>query len=249
MESQRAARLVSSYLDEAEKAAAREDWDGVERLVGLVTAIEPGNEDARMLSELMGHLTERPSRRSQSRNPSGAPRSETTQSRPARPAQPGFIGPAGAGRRTSPQGVSRSDAREHPGQLAGFGQRLGAWLVDSVIVWVLIVSLAVLANIPVDDSSPLFAIRIAALFGFPGLLLMQWMWEASGQSPGKGYVGIRVVDQRSGRSPGTAKGLGRLVAKYISGLPLFLGYLWAAWDREDQTWHDKLASTVVVRDW
>jgi uncharacterized RDD family membrane protein YckC len=27
---------------------------------------------------------------------------------------------------------------------------------------------------------------------------------------------------------------------------LYLGYFWMLWDREAQTWHDKLASTVVV---
>ena len=29
-------------------------------------------------------------------------------------------------------------------------------------------------------------------------------------------------------------------------IPLFLGYFWMLWDREKQTWHDKMAGSVVV---
>jgi len=27
----------------------------------------------------------------------------------------------------------------------------------------------------------------------------------------------------------------------------FLGFLWVAWDKDKQGWHDKIAGTVVVR--
>jgi uncharacterized RDD family membrane protein YckC len=30
-------------------------------------------------------------------------------------------------------------------------------------------------------------------------------------------------------------------------LPIFLGFVWVAFDRRKQGWHDKLAGTVVVR--
>jgi uncharacterized RDD family membrane protein YckC len=32
----------------------------------------------------------------------------------------------------------------------------------------------------------------------------------------------------------------------LSGIVCLLGYLWMLWDKEKQTWHDKLATTVVV---
>jgi uncharacterized RDD family membrane protein YckC len=30
-------------------------------------------------------------------------------------------------------------------------------------------------------------------------------------------------------------------------LPLFIGLIWVAFDKKKQSWHDKLAGTVVVR--
>ena len=35
-------------------------------------------------------------------------------------------------------------------------------------------------------------------------------------------------------------------AAEASGIPCFLGYFWMLWDSEKQTWHDKMAITVVV---
>lgn len=37
------------------------------------------------------------------------------------------------------------------------------------------------------------------------------------------------------------------IAKYVSALVLYLGYLWAIFDKDRQSWHDKIAGTVVVK--
>ena len=39
----------------------------------------------------------------------------------------------------------------------------------------------------------------------------------------------------------------RGLASTLSVIVLFLGFLWMIWDREKQTWHDKIAGTVVIR--
>lgn len=39
----------------------------------------------------------------------------------------------------------------------------------------------------------------------------------------------------------------RSVSSVFSGLFLFLGFFWAGWTRERQTWHDQIAGTVFVR--
>jgi uncharacterized RDD family membrane protein YckC len=33
----------------------------------------------------------------------------------------------------------------------------------------------------------------------------------------------------------------------FSIIVLFLGFLWMIWDQEKQTWHDKIAGTIVIR--
>jgi hypothetical protein len=38
-----------------------------------------------------------------------------------------------------------------------------------------------------------------------------------------------------------------LFASFISGQICGLGYLWALWDKQRQTWHDKVISSVVVK--
>jgi uncharacterized RDD family membrane protein YckC len=39
----------------------------------------------------------------------------------------------------------------------------------------------------------------------------------------------------------------RYIGYFLSALPLYLGFLWALWDRRHQGFHDKLAGTTVVR--
>ena len=51
-----------------------------------------------------------------------------------------------------------------------------------------------------------------------------------------------------GTGPGTGQWVIRYLAYYLSALVFFLGFLWVAFDRRKQGWHDKIAGTVVVRD-
>jgi uncharacterized RDD family membrane protein YckC len=37
------------------------------------------------------------------------------------------------------------------------------------------------------------------------------------------------------------------LAAVFSTMVMFVGFLWIAWDKEKQGWHDKIAGTVVVR--
>jgi uncharacterized RDD family membrane protein YckC len=67
-----------------------------------------------------------------------------------------------------------------------------------------------------------------------------------GATPGKQIVGIRIVDMRTGGPIGYGRAFIRWIMKIVSGIPLYLGYLWMLWDKEKQTWHDKVADCVVV---
>ena len=72
-------------------------------------------------------------------------------------------------------------------------------------------------------------------------------WIGRSATPGKMAIGAEIIDARTGGKPTTGQFIGRYFAYYISMLPLFLGFLWIAFDRRKQGWHDKLAGTVVVR--
>jgi len=55
-----------------------------------------------------------------------------------------------------------------------------------------------------------------------------------------------VIDFAGGGSIGYGRAFIRWIGRLISSLILYLGYLWMLWDKENQTWHDKMANDVVV---
>jgi uncharacterized RDD family membrane protein YckC len=129
------------------------------------------------------------------------------------------------------------------GPRANFGQRLVAVIIDSIVYGVVF---AVLFGIASAISDTLAV--IVYIIGLVGALVYYSYFEGSpsGQTPGKKVMNIRVIDFSSGAPIGFGRGLIRSVSKYVSSIPCALGYLWMLWDREKQTWHDKLATTVVV---
>ena len=69
-----------------------------------------------------------------------------------------------------------------------------------------------------------------------------------GLTPGKKLLGLQVVNHQTGEIPGFGKMfLREVVGRFLSGLFLGLGYLWALFDKNAQAWHDKLAGTVVIK--
>lgn len=72
-------------------------------------------------------------------------------------------------------------------------------------------------------------------------------WIARQATPGKMAISAKIVDAKTGGVPSTGQMIGRYAAYYVSLLPLFLGFIWVAFDDRKQGWHDKLAGTLVVR--
>ena len=132
----------------------------------------------------------------------------------------------------------RPEPRPEPGAgaRAGFGTRLGASLLDGLVLGV-VAGLLIVALQGVG-----FALAwIGALAYF---VLLEG--GARGQTLGKRGVGITVTDAESGEAIGHGRATVRYLTRILSALPLFLGYLWMLWDPRRQTWHDKLAGTVVA---
>jgi uncharacterized RDD family membrane protein YckC len=129
------------------------------------------------------------------------------------------------------------------GPRANFGQRLVAFLIDVVVI-VVVVGVVVGIAVAIDETLGI----LAYILGIVGSALYYAYLEGSpsGQTIGKKALGIRVVDFNTGGPLGFGRGLIRWVARIPSQFLCYLGYLWMLWDREKQTWHDKLATTVVV---
>ena len=134
----------------------------------------------------------------------------------------------------------------------GFWKRTGAMVVDTLIV--------MLVTMPL-----LFAVYGPAYFarpsdeGFAGItdaviqivmpaIFAVLFWKFRGATPGKMLFDARIVDARTLGAPSTGQLIGRYFAYILSILPLMLGFLWIAFDKRKQGFHDKLARTVVIED-
>lgn len=129
------------------------------------------------------------------------------------------------------------------GKRPGLFRRWVALVIDPFIgIALYFVAVGVLALV-----SP----KLGAL-GAVVLPLVYIVWFLSllrqGLTPGKKVMGLQVVDQQTGQIPGFGKMFVReVVGRFISGLFLGLGYFWAIFDKSGQAWHDKIASTVVLK--
>ena len=151
---------------------------------------------------------------------------QTTQ-RPA-PSRPRVASPAVAVPAEGPSGPR-----------AGFFRRLGALVVDGAVLSVVYIVLMFLLQ---QGLVVLTVANILVALAYYALL----EGGARGQTLGKRALGIRVADLATGEPIGYGRGAVRYFARYLSSLFLWLGYLWMFVDREKQTWHDKLARSVVV---
>jgi uncharacterized RDD family membrane protein YckC len=123
------------------------------------------------------------------------------------------------------------------GPRANFGQRLVAALIDGVLLAV--PYLILLAIVSEAAAYGIYLLGSVAYFSY-------FEGSASGQTVGKRVMNIRVIDFNTGGPIGIGRGLLRWVGRIASSIVCLLGYLWMLWDREKQTWHDKIATTVVV---
>ena len=72
-------------------------------------------------------------------------------------------------------------------------------------------------------------------------------WRFRGATPGKMLIRAKIVDSKTFGKPSTGQLIGRFFAYIISAI-FMLGFLWIAFDKRKQGWHDKLAGTVVIQE-
>jgi uncharacterized RDD family membrane protein YckC len=181
---------------------------------------------------------------------------------------PSYGGPVPPGGWQQP--IARPTAGWAGKPLASWGSRLGAWLID----WLVLLIPAVILFIVVvagawgisgdDDASTgaaiaatiLYVLLMSVVILLYAPLLMMREGARNGQTLGKQVVGIRVVrDNGQSMSFGWAalrevviKGLAVGIASSIIPIvPWFLNYFWPLWDNENRALHDMAASTHVVQ--
>jgi uncharacterized RDD family membrane protein YckC len=148
-----------------------------------------------------------------------------------------------------------------PSNLASWGQRVGAYLLDMGVIFGIggvLMLLQVSSPTRITTSGDgtvvmrgwsgsgallLMILTIAAV-----LLYKPLMEGAYGQTLGKRWVGIKVVDEDL-KPIGYGIAFGRwAVGLLINVIPLagLVNHLWPLWDERNQTLHDKAARTLVI---
>ncbi len=139
-------------------------------------------------------------------------------------------------------------------EYAGFWWRALAWLIDSVILWVVngIIAFAGGMHAMFAYSYNPYAMHTGMMGAWFVILLIGLLYfplfEASSMrgTPGKAICGLMVVDE-DGNRISFLRSLGRNLGKILSSLILGIGFMMAGWTRRKQALHDMIASCLVVR--
>jgi uncharacterized RDD family membrane protein YckC len=144
--------------------------------------------------------------------------------------------------------------------LAGIGSRLLAFVFDTLLQLVVFFVVFLVLAVGVTWLAP--AMRMSWLPAFvvvPGLILLvfclYWGYFAvfeivwKGQTPGKRYAGIRVI-QQTGRSINVFEGIARNLLRAVDALPMMygVGLVCMILNKQNRRIGDYVAGTVVVHD-
>jgi uncharacterized RDD family membrane protein YckC len=136
---------------------------------------------------------------------------------------------------------------------ASFGDRVCADFVDAVLGLAIALPVYFLIDRQVlgletgllDDGTDYGVSDLVLWFWF--FFNMTYLVGKRGQSLGRQFWGLKVVDG-AGEPVGFIRALFRnLFAMSISAIPLYLGFFWIIWDQHKQAWHDKVFRTFVLK--
>ncbi len=140
---------------------------------------------------------------------------------------------------------------------ATLGDRAVAVIIDSVILFLVsLVFLIPLIFIPGIGFFAVFGLGFGLLFGplvlapwLLGLVYFTYFESTSGQTLGKGMVGIKVVDETSQRPVDMGRALIRNILRIIDWLPFLyiVGLVLVESQPQKKRLGDTVAKTIVVK--
>jgi uncharacterized RDD family membrane protein YckC len=144
-------------------------------------------------------------------------------------------------------------------EFAGFFTRLFALLIDEIAMAILVFFVSLIfggcalltLTAESDFASVLFGgtalITLGALIIFQ-FLYFGYFWSSSGQSVGMKLLNHKVVRRTEAETISFWRAAFRgTLGYFISGLVFGLGFLWAAFDSNKETWHDRIFDTWVIQ--
>jgi uncharacterized RDD family membrane protein YckC len=156
--------------------------------------------------------------------------------------QPGYGQPGGYGA-PPPQpggyGAPPNSGGYQTGYYANWLQRAGAYLIDLVPVWLLIIIGKATGSAPVLDVFVLIALGVTAY--------NRWYQAGkTGQSWGKRVLRLSLISEATGQPIGGGMAFLRDLCHFIDSIICYIGWLFPLWDAKRQTLADKIMRTVVI---
>jgi len=123
---------------------------------------------------------------------------------------------------------------------AGFLIRAAAYILDSILLTIPTIIFMVI----LPDQQEYLNL-ILGLFTLVYFILGTYLY---GKTLGKKYFYLKVVTVDGGSISVGKAILREFIGKLLSSLILNLGFAWVIWDKNKQSWHDKLAKTYVISE-
>jgi uncharacterized RDD family membrane protein YckC len=130
---------------------------------------------------------------------------------------------------------------------AGFWRRFAAYAIDYLVVLlggIVLGAIVIRAGIVENGTQGRFTVWLLVGYLLYCASLESSSWQAT---IGKRLIGIKVTN-RQGERIGFARAAARFVAKLLSVLTLFVGYLLIVFTTRRQALHDVIAGTLVIHD-
>ena len=131
-------------------------------------------------------------------------------------------------------------------EYAGLRIRFLAQFLDGILSLTLILLVILPIWLYVDPSTVgerLFFVFLIFLLALSYHVLFWFFYQAT---PGKMFCRLKVVDIRTERAPSLMQCIIRFFGYYVSQI-YSMGYIAAMFDSRNQTWHDRMADTVVIK--
>ena len=135
-------------------------------------------------------------------------------------------------------------------EYAGFWIRVGATLIDTVLMLILIAPILTAiygTGYWMSESLVQGFWDLIVNYLLPAIIIIIF-WVYKSATPGKMVTKLAIVDAKTGGKPSMGQFIIRYLGYYLSTIPLFLGIIWVGIDKRKQGWHDKIAGTVVIRN-
>ncbi len=127
-------------------------------------------------------------------------------------------------------------------------KRAFAYTIDEVLISILFM-IIFFGKVPQDASYEQTLNLLNSLFSYVILLKIIYqtffVWYY-GATPGKMMLKIRVISTINLENPSFIYSLNRAIVRIISESLFYVGFLWALTNPKRETWHDKVAKTLVI---